>query len=267
MINLKWYGDASIILENNNHKIAFDPFGKMQFPDRGRTGEGEAGGLPYEKEFREADEVFVTHGHFDHIYHIPRLYKGSGTRIYCTATPYNKLLSEGVSAGQLVQIGVDESIRSGPFTIKTYAGRHCRFDAPLIITKIFSGKIWRRPLYAIRLLLFELSYRENGEILFYEVECEGKRIQVMGSMNLNPKVEYPTGADVLILPLQGRSDQDEYALGIVDRLRPGKIVLDHYDDAFPPLTDEVDVTGFVKNVREKFGIQCKPLNKGLNVII
>lgn len=83
----------------------------------------------------------------------------------------------------------------------------------------------------------------------------------MGSMNLDSNTEYPTGADALVLPLQGRSDQDTYALALVERLKPKAVLLDHYDDAFPPLSSQVDTSGFVRNVQERYGIYCKPLRK------
>ena len=68
-------------------------------------------------------------------------------------------------------------------------------------------------------------------------------------MNLDAKTEYPTDADLLILPLQGRSDQDTYALRIVEKLLPKWVLLDHYDDTFPPMTSPVDPGGFEENVK------------------
>ena len=59
------------------------------------------------------------------------------------------------------------------------------------------------------------------------------------------ETEYPIGADLLILPLQGRSDIADYALSFVDRLMPKMILLDHFDDAFPPISSAVDTAPFV----------------------
>jgi len=60
------------------------------------------------------------------------------------------------------------------------------------------------------LLKLDLQYKENHEIVFFEIRAEGKRIQIMGSADLADGVEYPTEADVLILPHQGRSDIDSH---------------------------------------------------------
>ena len=78
-------------------------------------------------------------------------------------------------------------------------------------------------------------------------------------------LKYPTGADLLILPFQGRSDLENYALDIVSRLRPRRILLDHYDDAFPPISDEIPTKDFVRRLREQEGISCDTMVKGRNV--
>ena len=105
---------------------------------------------------------------------------------------------------------------------------------------------------------------ENGEILFYEVLCGGKRIQIMGSLNLADDVEYPTGADQLILPFQGRSDLAQYGLKIVQRLKPKEVLLDHYDDTFPPISADIDTTGFEQLLWAREGIVCRAMTKGVN---
>lgn len=261
-MQLIWYGNASLILQDEDTAIAFDPFSGIPVSashDNNMV-------LPYTQEFRNVKNVFVTHGHFDHIYHIPKLYHNSEVRIYCTKTPYQTLCERWEPAEDpreklcMIAPGLKETI--GSFHITAYQGRHCKFDKRLILKKLFSVRTWKYLPQLLRLGRLNACYPENGEILFYEVACKGKRIQIMGSMNLDSDTKYPTGADILILPLQGRSDQNEYALQFVDRLKPKQVMLDHYDDAFCPLTDEIDTSGFVQNVRECFGISCRPLKKG-----
>ncbi len=103
-----------------------------------------------------------------------------------------------------------------------------------------------------------IEYPEKGETLFYEVRAGGRRIQVMGSLGLCPEADYPTGADGLILPYQGRSDLVQYAWPLVQRLQPKALYLDHYDDSFPPLTATVDTEPFIDLLRTH-GIPCRAL--------
>lgn len=258
-MKLTWYGTASLVLQEGDTSIVFDPFCGMH--------RKQAKPMPYEQVFREVSQIFVTHGHFDHIYHIPRIYGDTSAMVYCTAAPKETLLKKGFSSGKIQEIGPGWSGQIGPFRITAYQGRHCVFDGPLLRKTILSWRFWRHPVHLFHVLKAHLSHKEKGEILFYEVVCGEARIQIMGSMNLDSDTEYPMGADVLVLPLQGRSDQDVYALALVERLKPKAILLDHYDDAFPPMSSQVDTSGFERNVQEQFGIPCEPLKKECSVSI
>jgi L-ascorbate metabolism protein UlaG (beta-lactamase superfamily) len=213
-------------------------------------------------DYRGAGQVFVTHGHFDHIYHIPQIYKGTQTVIHCTKTPRKTLLGKGMDPASLQEICPGWTGKYGPFTVTAYQGRHCEFDLPLVAHTILRADLFRHLPRALWLELLRAEYPEQGEILFYEVSCQGLRLQIMGSMGLDARTVYPTGADVLLLPLQGRSDQDEYALRFVERLKPKAVLLDHYNNSFPPISQDVDVSGFVKNCKTRFGIPCRALQVG-----
>ncbi|MDE6687735.1 MAG: hypothetical protein K2K17_10515, partial [Lachnospiraceae bacterium] len=155
-----------------------------------------------------------------------------------------------------------EQIHVGPFTVTAYQSRHCRFDVPLIVKTVFRPKVFCHPVHLFHFLKMQLQYPENKEILFYEVLSGDKRIQIMGSLNLSADVEYPTGADILILPFQGRSDLEKCGLSIVQRLKPKKVFLDHYDDSFPPISDNISTKKFIELLREQEKIPCRALEKG-----
>ena len=48
---------------------------------------------------------------------------------------------------------------------------------------------------------------------------------------------------------------------LVERLAPRGILLDHYDDAFPPMSATVDTAGFVTAAEKRLGIPCRALKK------
>ena len=248
-MKLTWMGTAALLLEQGETKIALDPF--MGIPPREED--------HMLKAFRQVSHVLVTHGHFDHIEQIPYIYKDGKCTIHCTAAPMATLKREGVAEDALSLIRPGDSIDIPPFHIEVFHSEHCRFDRPLIMRKLHSRAVLRHPLKLIKMLRKNKPYPENGEIVFYDIHCGGSHLQIMGSMGLDENVDYPTGADVLVFPLQGRSDQDTFGLTLVERLRPKCILLDHYDNAFPPMTDDVDTSGFVKNVMDRFGIPVKPL--------
>ncbi|MCR4951559.1 MAG: hypothetical protein K6A40_09585, partial [Solobacterium sp.] len=80
----------------------------------------------------------------------------------------------------------------------------------------------------------------------------------MGSMNLLDE-DYPEGADLLILPFQGRSDIDSFGEQIIRRLKPKTVLLDHYDDAFPPMSGTVETASFEALLKDRYGIPCRAM--------
>ena len=87
--------------------------------------------------------------------------------------------------------------------------------------------------------------------MVYDIQVQGKRILIMGSLNLDENTDYPKGADLVIMPFQGRSDVCTYAMPFVDRLQPKKILLVHFDNAFPPISSAVNTGPFVSLMRQK----------------
>lgn len=247
-MKLCWFSTAAFTLRSGETTVAFDPFLGLPLGKRWPDLTGTA--------FRDASAVFVTHGHVDHILEIPALLAGSKVPVYATGTPCRTLRKHGVSPDRLRRIRPGETAAVGPFAVTAFQGRHCRFDGPLIRQTV--PRLCRHPLRAARLLLYVAEYPEKGETLFYEVTAGGRRIQVMGSLGLCPEVDYPTGADALILPYQGRSDLVTCGWDLVQRLKPKAVYLDHYDDSFPPMTAAVDTKPFI-DLLTAHGIPCRAL--------
>lgn len=257
-MKLQWYGTAALLVFDNETVLAFDPFFGIRLGEKnpGRVSTRDVGLAVL------VSDVFVTHGHFDHIIQIPAVFSGGKTMIHATATPCDTLKSHGIPERQLDVISPGWSSRFGKMKITAYQGRHCVFDTPLVIKTALRYLNPFRLSHGLRLLRCNREFPENGEILFYELESEGKRLQIMGSMGLDPEEEYPTGADLLILPYQGRSDPVKYAASLVERLRPKAVLLDHYDDSFPPMTAQVRTAAFEQYLAEKQNIPCRAMERG-----
>lgn len=254
-MKLSWYGTASVMLESDGYRLAFDPF--LEIPIQDSLCRRKLRAI----KFRTADAVLVTHGHFDHILDIPRLYKESDAKIYATITPCKTLLAHDFAKEKLRLISPGASFQLGGFTIRVYQGRHCRFDAGVMLKTIFKKETFLYPKRLYELIRLNRRFEENGETLFYEIEAEGKRIQLMGSMGLDIDTLYPTGADVLILPFQGTGDPARTVKPIVEKLCPKRIMLDHYDDTFPPMSSRIE-TGFFTYRMTREGIPTAALEFG-----
>ena len=250
-------GTASLLFAEGDEVVAFDPFPGIPLDSL----RGHLRTFPDTALYLKARDVFVTHGHFDHIAYIPALYGRTDAVIHATAAPCATLESAGFPAERLHTIAPGWEGEAGPFRLRALQSRHCRFDAPLIAQTIFRLRLWSHLPHMLRLLALNRRHPENGETLFYELSDGNTRVQILGSLGLDPETQYPAGADWLILPFQGRSDLPEQALPILERLAPKGVLLDHYDDAFPPMSAQIPTDGFTALVEARYGIPCRALEK------
>lgn len=230
-MKLIWHGTAAVEVVCARGRILFDPFVPL-------PGAETAGKID---DYDGFTDIFVTHGHFDHIADLPEIVKRNpGVRIYCTRTPCEVLRKKGVPASALVQFERGQTLSCGGFRIRTYPGRHARLPKATLSRL---RRILRSPHRGNlpRILRENRVCRENGETVFYHIEAEGVSVSLMGSLNLREDTEYPTGADLLVLPYNGWEDNYPPAAAVLRRLRPKRAALDHYDNTFPPLTEPLDL--------------------------
>ncbi len=239
-MKITWYGTASILLESGDTAIMIDPYLK-DLPKGAEPKEQYDARLAA---YSAQSNILVTHGHLDHIEHIPSIYKDKDCMVYCSKVPYHTLTKHKFPESKLHLIAPGDAFEIGPFSVQVFHGKHVSFDGKLIRSILFSGRTWRHFFRAVRIGITALRYPEKDETLFYEIRAEGKRIQVMGSADLREDVQYPTGADVLIMAHQGRSDIDLHNASLAGRLAPKRILLDHCDDAFPPISSYVPTDDF-----------------------
>ena len=243
-MRLKWYGTATILIEQDGTPLLFDPFLSLN---------ADAFKPPIE-ELSKAGNILVTHGHLDHIVDIPAILEhGDGhTKVYCTAGPRETLISKGVAEGNIQTITPGDVLTLGPFELTVLKGKHIEFDKRLIIKTLVSPRVllnWRNFRYMLK---ENKSCSEAGETVIFDIRTRDERILLLGSLNLDENTEYPKGADLLILPLQGRSDVSIYAMHIIDRLQPKKVLLDHFEDSFPPISSYVDTDHFISLMKSKY---------------
>ncbi len=231
-MHLVWHGTAAVEVVCSRGRILFDPFVPLK---------GSCVQVGIEA-FDGFTNIFVTHGHFDHIFSLPEIVRRNpSARIYCTGTPHATLNRKGVSGKNLVLIYPGDVLDVFGFMIRVLQGRHA--DLPGISRKRLSYALRSSARGNVFLILKENRICvENGETVFYQIEADGKQLSLMGSLNLREDVVYPTGADLLVLPYNGWEDNCPPAVKVIERMRPKRVVLDHYDDTFPPVTMPVDLS-------------------------
>lgn len=231
-MHLIWHGTASVELVSDGGRILFDPF--VPLP---------GSNIPVEiQDFDGFTDIFVTHGHVDHIADLPRIAaRNPGVRIHCTKTPYATLVKKGVPEENLILLRFGDRVESNGFRIQIYRGKHAILPKAGLrrISYMLRSSARKNVLYILR---ENRICVENDETVFYRIEADGKELSLMGSLNLRPDEQYPTGSDLLVLPYNGWEDNYPPAVRTIERLKPKRVVLDHYDDSFPPVTMPVDLS-------------------------
>ena len=241
-MKLKWYGTATILIEQDRTSLLFDPFLSLSKKKHS----------PSVDELSSIENILITHGHLDHIVHVPDIIKSGGRKatVYCTAKPREVLISKGIAENRIHEVKPGDVLRLAPFEVRVLKGKHVVFDRGLVIRTLLSPRILTNLSNARYLFKENKICLEAGETVVYSINALNKRILLFGSLNLDDHTDYPIGVDLLILPFQGRSDITKCAVSFIERLQPKKVLLDHFDDTFPPISSEVNTRRFMSLIRK-----------------
>ena len=239
-MKITWYGTATVGITDGETKLLFDPFVRMNKREETTPLEG----------FTGFDAVLITHGHFDHLYSIPALAEADETvPVYCTRTPKRPLTSRGVPGDRIRLIEPGDELTFGAFKVRVWQFRHIIFD-PIYILTVVPQCVAQLPRLFWQAYMNK-KFPENREIVAYEIEHGGKRIFLTGSFRDTPSVTYPKDVDLFILANGGSVFLPEKSAGFIDKYTPKTILVDHFDNAFPPVTRNVSVKRLQKRVNKE----------------
>ncbi|MDR3305379.1 MAG: MBL fold metallo-hydrolase [Clostridiales Family XIII bacterium] len=241
-MNITWHGNASIALESEGTRLLFDPF--VPLPGAATPTRPEV--------FHGFPNILITHGHLDHLLNTPALAK-NGAVVYCTKTPRITLINAGTDASRIVPVAPGGTLSFGPVRVIALKGKHAKFDPPLVLRTLLSPRMLKYPENRALIRKTHPHFLEKGETLIFKIETEEKTILLLGSMALPPGIVTKDYArpDVLILPYQGHTNNLKYAIEMMRELSPRTVLLDHFDDAFPPASRNVDLTPFLAAMKEQ----------------
>lgn len=233
-MKVTWYGTATIGIDDGKNKILFDPFVRRNKKLKNSTPiEGFAG----------FDAVFITHGHFDHLYDVPELTRvDKSVTVYCTKTPCETLMRKNVPKNRISVIKPGDSVEIGNFKVTAFQSKHIRFDAGYI-SSVFGRCAVQFPK-TFSLFLKNIDMPQKREIVMYKIENGEKSVLLSGSFGTVEGVEYPKGCDMFVLANGGNHSIPSLTKPFIESTHPKKVFVDHFDDAFPPVTKRVCVEKF-----------------------
>lgn len=246
MITLTWFGTATVLLEvdgpKGTEKLLFDPFFRMnkRLPQ------------PKLEEFCNVDYIFNTHPHFDHLRDVPRILQHTNAKLFGTATAFLRLEEQGVDVENKVEILCPhEKLQTKNATVALHRSKHVKNDVGIILQTAAKILFTFRAHRALAILGEHHHFTMGGDIVAFQVDAHGKTILIFGSAGFDNRALLPQKVDVLVWPFQGRTGMTKYSLPIIEKINPKVVILDHFDNAFPPITSSVNVEKFVRIMHKK----------------
>jgi L-ascorbate metabolism protein UlaG (beta-lactamase superfamily) len=226
MLKLTWYGNASVRIDTPETGIVIDPY-KTRNPKLQKL---------ELKDISDVSAILLTHGHFDHAADVPNLSGLLKANIHLPREIADNLKrKQNMSGEKFIIPEFGEAFQIGPMKIRMLRGRHIRFDKPLVIKTLL-----RSLLSPVKLFRIAKAPFPEGRTVAWLIEYGNIRLLHLGSLGLDPHEDYPEGVNLLSIPLQGHSRIHEMAFKIIERLKPGRVFLHHFDDAFPPVSQRIN---------------------------
>lgn len=232
-MKLRWLLTAGFEILTDNYKILIDPY--ISRP-RNAIPQLET----KIEDIKYANAIFLSHGHFDHSFDIPKLLQNSETKVYCSE-PFKKIFIKKLKVNEknIIKVEAGKAFDFDPdFKVTVIKSRHIRFNTALILKKVFSKKTYKvKKMTGIGFK--DIIKYKKGKVFGYLFEfSNGKKIFHLGSGGFYRKEleKLPKNIDIFLAPVAGREDVDKVLAKVADIFKPKMIIPHHYDDFFPPIS-------------------------------
>jgi len=231
-MRLRWLLTAAFEITTDSFKILIDPWitRPSTAPQQLKTKIGD---------IRDADAIFLSHGHYDHSLDVPEIVKGTKTRVYCSEQIKKVFLNDlGVDEGNLKGIQPAQIIEFQPdFKVTVIKSKHIEYDKniPKRLEGVRLDNIIATPKYKFA----DLGKYVVGDVFGYLFEfSNGKKLIHFGSGGYYEEElrKLPRDIDIFLAPVAGRENVEEVVAKMACVFNPKMIIPHHYDDFVPPFS-------------------------------
>ncbi|MGH2728532.1 MAG: MBL fold metallo-hydrolase [Actinomycetota bacterium] len=257
-LSLEWFGCATFRVRTRGLTLWFDTF-----VDRIPT--AEPVGITAER-IDDADLVFVSHAHFDHVLGADTVARNTGTKIVGNFETARVLRDAGVPEDQLWPVSGGETVECAPdIRVRVFPSVHthlwaaadldsgaaCSGDLGVTYSERRARQNAIFDLMAVAPDLAEYSKtvaprssRDDGGQLMYLLETPDGSVLFSQSTGYWSGIIRDLRPDVAVLAITGRPNLDgepfqgslaEFVTGEVELMRPGTVIFCHHDAWMPPI--------------------------------
>lgn len=274
-VSLTWFGCTTFKLDVGGTTLWFDTY--MDRPP----------GLPSvgmsAHDVRDADFVFVSHAHFDHLLGADVIAKNTGALVTGSYETAHVLTDNGVPDSQILRVSGGEPVDCGNgVTVRVLPSLHsCLFGSgsspdsahECLGDLHISAQDRKKQTGAIFELIQSLpglgdwfaqtasrcSPHDGGQLSYFVTTPEGS-IFVSASAGYWTELIRDLRPDVAILALAGRPNVDgepfqgslaQYLVGQAELVKPGKVVLCHHDELLPGVLPAIDTGAALRALEDK----------------
>jgi L-ascorbate metabolism protein UlaG (beta-lactamase superfamily) len=237
-VQLTWLGAAGFRVETNEGAVfLIDPF-----LSRPRAATPSFTIRP--EELRPLDEIFLTHGRFDHAMDTPALVQQTGAIVHAPAAVCQHLAHMGVSPNSLQPIAFDKVKQIGTLKWEARPGWFSQLDSSPSLKALVRGQ---NIFTHIRRLDQTWPLGEIAVYLFYS---EGLSLVYFGSAGWVERTLEQLQPDIALFPLERPPTPVDNIVQLTHLLQPRVIVPHHWDNYYPPLTDPIDLQALEITLQE-----------------
>lgn len=240
-MRLKWYGTATLLVESGNTRILIDPYLKKLNPKLPRVPIAEAA---------TAQAVVITHPHLDHFCDIGTFIRAGIKEVHVSQNGIDHARAAGISTETMIPFAAGDVLQIGSLTVRALQSRHCKFDLGTILGVALNPVTYFHFHDGVEILKQIKAFKICDDIYALDVSDGERHIMILGSAGMDRETEYPTGADLFVFPYQGRMRMHRYMTRFLERFQPKAVMLDHFDDAFPPISGTVSTKKFLPTLKK-----------------
>ncbi|SCL20542.1 L-ascorbate metabolism protein UlaG, beta-lactamase superfamily [Micromonospora rhizosphaerae] len=178
-----------------------------------------------------AENVLVTHTHWDHFHDVPHIATKTGARVFGTLTAYHLGLAYGVPAGQLSPVKGGEVLDFGDYTVEVVSSLHSRNGAYSVALP--GVRVSQPPRPAT------IADLPEGDTLAYQIRvADGPAVFFMGASDFVERNLAGLAPDVAMVASAATTSTADYVPRLLAALDYPKVVVPvHWDNFETPLTN------------------------------